>query len=255
MKGRKIVNERKRRAETGGCLFGLHVVESWLEASPGRLRRVLVKAKPQPRLAGIAALARAKNVDVEEVADERLAQVAGTMRHQGVVGLADEFPYAPFERVLAEHPHVLLLLDQIQDPRNLGAILRTTAAVSAGGVILPKDGAAGITATVEVASAGAAARLPIARVTNLVRAVGQLRDEGYWAVALDARADVSIFALRATGPILLVVGGEGGVRPLLLRSCDEAASIPMPGAVESLNVSVAAGVALYEIHRQQSATR
>lgn len=253
MKGRKFVNEHRRRAGVDGCLFGPHVIESWLTTSPGRLRRVLVKAKPQGRLASIAALARANDVDVEEVGDDRLAQAAGTPRHQGVVGLADEFPYAPLERVLAAQPAVLVVLDQIQDPRNLGAILRTAAAVSVGGVLLPKDGAVGVTATVEVASAGATARLPIVRVTNLVRAVGQMRDQGYWAVALDARADVCIFALRARGPILLVVGGEGGVRPLLLRSCDEAASIPMPGAVESLNVSVAAGVALYEIHRQRAA--
>lgn len=251
MKGRKFVNEGKRRGAGEGYLYGPHVVEGWLQAGTGRLRQVWVKAKPHGRLADIADMARAAGVVVQEAGTEQLSQRAGTSRHQGVVGLADEFEYASFEEVLGARPDPVVMLDQIQDPRNLGAILRTAGAVSARGIILPKHGTVGLTASVEVAAAGAASRLQVARVTNLVRTVGQLRESGYWTLALDARAEVSIFQVDIPSPTVLVIGGETGVRPLLSRSCDQTASIPMPGGVESLNVSVAAAIALYEIHRRR----
>jgi len=253
MKARKFVNEHKRRGEIESYLYGPHVIESWLAESSRRLDRIWVRGKPHGRLARVAQMARDKCVDVQETSDDELRRISGTGHHQGVVGLARDFQYAPLDRVVATRPSLLLALDQVQDPRNLGAILRTAAAVATGGIILPKHGTVGITPTVEVAAAGAAARVPIVRVTNLVRTVGLLRQAGYWAIALEASAKLSIFEVHAPGPTVLVVGGEAGVRPLLLRNCDEAASIPMPGGVESLNVSVAAGVALYEAHRRASA--
>jgi len=224
-------------------------MESWLEVSPQRLQRLWTRARPQGRLAGVVATAVEKGVSVEEVGDDQLSQLAGTGRHQGIVGQAREFHYASIEEIVSALPAVVIALDQIQDPRNLGAILRTGAAVDAGGVILPKDGTVGVTATVEVAAAGAAARVPIARVTNLVRSVKLLRERGYWVVGLDARAEVGIFDLDSPAPTLLVIGGESGIRPLLAKACDQTVSIPMTRSVESLNVSVAAAIALYQLGR------
>jgi 23S rRNA (guanosine2251-2'-O)-methyltransferase len=227
------------------------VIESWLAVSPKRLRRIWVRPKPRGRLANIAETARSRGIAVEELGEDRLNQLSGTGRHQGIVAQVHEFQYAPIERIASSPSGAIVVLDQIQDPRNLGAILRTAAAVSAAGVVLPKDGTVGITATVEVAAAGTAAFLPIARVTNLVRTVKWLQEKGYWAVALDAGGALSIFDIDARGRTLLVVGGEGGVRPLLRSTCDQTASIPMGGSVESLNVSVAAGVALYQLYRRE----
>jgi 23S rRNA (guanosine2251-2'-O)-methyltransferase len=199
-------------------------------------------------------MARDRGVALAEVSDEQLKQLTGNSHHQGVVAQAREFHYAPIESIVSRGG-VIVVLDQIQDPRNLGAILRTAAAVSAAGVVLPKDGTVGVTATVEMAAAGTAARLPIARVTNLVRTVKWLKEQGYWTVALDARGTQSIFDLDLGEPTALVVGGETGVRPLLLSVCDRTASIPMDRTVESLNVSVAVGIALYQIHRPQLEAR
>lgn len=247
MKGRKFVNEGRRRAARDPHVYGPHVVQSWLEVAPQRLRRIWVRARPRGRLGTIAEMARARGVAVEEAGDDELNQRIGAGRHQGVVAQAHEFPYASLEDVAAPGRRAIVLLDQIQDPRNFGAIIRTAAAVSAAGVVIPKDGTVGVTATVEAAAAGASARIPIARVTNLVRTVKWLQEKGYWAVALDARGELSIFDIDTAVPTLLVIGGETGVRPLLMSSCDRTASIPMVGPVESLNVSVAAGVALYQI--------
>jgi 23S rRNA (guanosine2251-2'-O)-methyltransferase len=254
MKGRKFVNEGRRRGSGATSLYGIHAIEAWLQTSPRRLQRVWIRRGPHGALAAIAAAARAAHVRVEEVGDDDLTQRAGHNRHQGVVAAAHEFAYADVEDIIAAQPRLVVVLDQVQDPRNLGAILRTAAAVDAGGVILPKDGAVGVTPTVEVAAAGTAARLKVARVTNLVRTVKLLQDKGYWTVALDARGDADIFKLGPGAPTVLVIGGEGGVRPLLARSCDQVAAIPMPGGTESLNVSVAAALALYELYRRGAAS-
>jgi 23S rRNA (guanosine2251-2'-O)-methyltransferase len=197
-------------------------------------------------------LAHRNNVPVEIAEDPKLITLAGTSRHQGVVASACEFPYTSSEATLQERPSVVLIVDRVQDPRNLGAILRTAAAVQAGGVILPKDGSVQITATVEGAAAGAAARIPISRVPNLVRLVNQLKALDYWVVALDAQGNTKVYDFVPSKRTAVVVGGEAGVRPLLLKSCDHVVSIPMPGQVESLNVSVAAAVLLYEIYRRGS---
>jgi 23S rRNA (guanosine2251-2'-O)-methyltransferase len=198
----------------------------------------------------LAELARERLLPVRESVEHELTTLAGTPRHQGVVAFATEFPYEDLGSLVAAPGRVLVVVDRVQDPRNLGAIIRTTAAVGAQGVILPKDGAVGVTPTVEVAAAGSTATLPVCRVTNLVRSVSFLRDEGYWAIGLDAGGESDLFGALPRHPILLVIGGESGVRPLLRRTCDQVVSIPMNGQVESLNVSVAAGVALYEIRRQ-----
>jgi 23S rRNA (guanosine2251-2'-O)-methyltransferase len=250
MKGRKFVNEGRQRGASPTSLYGIHAIEAWLRVSPQRLQRIWIRARAQGKLLALADAARAARVPVEQVGDEQLNLLAGTTRHQGVVAAARDFEYTPVEDLVEGRPRLVVVLDQIQDPRNLGAILRTAAAVAAGGVVLPKDGAVGVTPAVEVAAAGAAASLKLARVTNLVRTVKFLQEQGYWAVALDPGGAVDIFSLDTGASIALVLGGETGIRPLLLRSCDLIASIPMPGAIESLNVSVAAALALYEIYRR-----
>lgn len=232
-------------------LYGIHVIEEWLSVDATRLRSLYVKPGAQPKLSPIVEIAREKGIPVAQADESQLTSLAGSPRHQGVVGLARDFPYAPVEGIVEARSPTLLVVDQIQDPRNLGAILRTAAAVGVGGVILPKDGSVPVTASVEIAAAGAAARVPVSRVTNLVRLVDHLKTAGYWVVALDAREGVTIYEFDPSALTAVVVGGEAGVRPLLRRSCDHVVNVPMPGSVESLNVSVATAVVLYEIYRRR----
>jgi 23S rRNA (guanosine2251-2'-O)-methyltransferase len=254
MKGRKLVNVTRRTSTRRDLLHGLYVIEGWLKVRPSRLRRLYVTNRPSAKTARLLDLADHQNIAVERVEDHYLSTLSGTARHQGVVAWVYEFPYSQSEAVLQLRPPVVLVVDRIQDPRNLGAILRTAVAVQAGAVALPKDGSVEVTATVESAAAGAAAHIPICRVTNLVRFVGQLKALNYWAVALEAQGETSLYALEPPQLTAVVVGGEGGVRPLLLKSCDQVVTIPMPGPVESLNVSVATAVFLYELHRRRAGT-
>ena len=149
----------------------------------------------------------------------------------------------------------MLLADRIQDPHNLGAILRTAEAVGAGAVLIPKDGSVGVTATVEVAAAGAAALVPVGRITNAARALQQLKEAGYWTVGLIARSGIDLYQFDPPERVVVVVGGETGMRPLVAKHCDFAVSIPMRGKVESLNASVATAVVLYELARRRSGGR
>lgn len=252
MKGRKLVNAR-RRLPAACTLYGIHAVEEWLDSRPARLLQLYVSRAPAGRLSCIVDLAVRKGIAVEHVDDRFLASVAGTDRHQGIVALASEFPYVPLESLLAARLPTVLILDRIQDPRNLGAILRTAAAIGGAGVLLPRDGSVPITASVEVAAAGGAARVSVSRVTNLVRTVRHLQEAGYWVIALDAREGVCFFELELPPMMAMVVGGEVGVRPLLRGSCDQVARLPMPGGMESLNVSVAVAVVLYEMYRRRVA--
>lgn len=197
-------------------------------------------------------LADKAHVRREACSDETLTRLAGTPRHQGIVATAAPFPYAELEGVVEPPPRLLLLADQIQDPHNLGAMVRTAEAVGAGAVLIPKDSSVGVTATVEVAAAGAAALVPICRVTNAARALQQLKSSGYWTVGLMARRGVDLYQFDPPERVVVVVGGETGIRPLVAKQCDFAVAIPMRGRVESLNASVATAVVLYELTRRWS---
>lgn len=200
--------------------------------------------------------AKKQDTFVQFVAKERLNQISGTGKHQGVIAFMAACAYAEVEDMLAlarekgEDPF-LILLDNMEDPHNLGAIIRTANLAGAHGVIIPKRRAAGLTATVAKTSAGALYYTPVAKVTNLVRTMEELKKQGLWFVCADMGGE-QMYRLNLTGPIGLVIGSEGeGVGRLVKENCDLTAGIPMKGDIDSLNASVAAGVLAYEVVRQR----
>lgn len=200
--------------------------------------------------------AKAKQTPVKFVTKERLDQLSETGKHQGVIAYAAAYEYATVEEILdnarqkGEAPF-LFLLDNIEDPHNLGAIIRTANLAGAHGVIVPKNRAAGLTAVVAKTSAGALNFTPVVRVTNLAKTIEELKKEGIWFVCADM-GGTTMYDLNLKGPIGLVIGNEGeGVGRLVKEKCDMVASIPMKGDIDSLNASVAAGVLAYEIVRQR----
>ena len=200
--------------------------------------------------------ARKHDVIVSFVAKERLDQMSKTGKHQGVIASAAAYEYAEVEDILnlareKGEPPFIFLLDNIEDPHNLGAIIRTANLAGAHGVIIPKRHAVGLTATVAKTSAGALNYTPVAKVTNLGATMEELKKEGMWFVCADM-GGTTMYDLNLTGPIGLVIGNEGeGVGRLVKEKCDYVASIPMKGDIDSLNASVAAGVLAYEIVRQR----
>ena len=200
--------------------------------------------------------ARKHDVIVSFVAKERLDQMSKTGKHQGVIASAAAYEYAEVEDILnlareKGEPPFIFLLDNIEDPHNVGAIIRTANLAGAHGVIIPKRHAVGLTATVAKTSAGALNYTPVAKVTNLGATMEELKKEGLWFVCADM-GGTTMYDLNLTGPIGLVIGNEGeGVGRLVKEKCDYVASIPMKGDIDSLNASVAAGVLAYEIVRQR----
>lgn len=200
--------------------------------------------------------ARKHDTIIQYVTKERLDQMSETGRHQGVIAVAAAYEYATVEDILEaarekREPPFLFLLDGIEDPHNLGAIIRTANLAGAHGVIIPKHRAAGLTATVSRTSAGALNYTPVAKVTNLVTTIENLKKQGIWFVCADMDGE-TMYQLNLTGPVGLVIGSEGsGVGRLVRETCDMQASIPMKGNLDSLNASVAAGVLAYEIVRQR----
>ena len=207
----------------------------------------------------IAREARKKDTIINYVSKERLDQLSETRAHQGVIAQVAAYEYSTVEDILAKaeekgEPPFLILLDNVEDPHNLGAIIRTANLAGAHGVIIPKRRAVGLTSTVAKTSAGAINYTPVAKVTNLVRTMEELKEKGIWFVCADMGGE-SMYRMNLTGPIGLVIGNEGeGVSRLVKEACDFTASIPMKGDIDSLNASVAAGVLAYEIVRQRFAS-
>jgi len=200
--------------------------------------------------------AKKHDIFVKYVAKERLDQLSETGKHQGVIAYAAAYEYSEIEDIFAkaeeknEAPFVFIL-DNIEDPHNLGAIIRTANLAGAHGVIIPKNRAVGLTATVARTSAGALNYTPVVKVTNIAKTIEELKDKGLWFVCADMDGEV-MYRQNLTGPIGLVIGNEGeGVSRLVKEKCDYVASIPMKGDIDSLNASVAAGVLAYEIVRQR----
>jgi 23S rRNA (guanosine2251-2'-O)-methyltransferase len=239
-------------------VVGINAVAAALENDAVNVREVLVEARARnPRLQEIAEAARTAGVAVRVVPGDALEKLSGGNRHQGVVAsyaASRTYDENDIDALLssAAGPPLLLILDGVQDPHNLGACLRSAAAAGATAVVIPKDKSAPVNATVRKTSAGAADRVPILRVTNLARTLETLKQAGVWMVGLAGEATQSLYAVDLKGPIGIVMGGEGeGMRRLTREHCDYLAQIPMSGAVESLNVSVATGIALFEVRRQR----
>ena len=239
-------------------VVGLNAVASSIEHDAEHVREVLVEAGGRnARLTEIEENARRKGIDVRRVSAQALDGVAGGVRHQGVAARYaaaktwDEHELAGLVEA-AEGKALVLVLDGVQDPHNLGACLRSAAAAGATAVVIPKDKSATVNATVRKTSAGAADRLPVVSVTNLSRTLRELQKLGVWIYGLAGEADTSLYDTDLRGNVALVLGGEAdGLRRLTREHCDGLAKIPLPGDVESLNVSVAAGVTLFEAVRQR----
>lgn len=235
-------------------IAGINALEGLLEASPERIVRVWLKPGGR-RLDALGQRLAAAGVAVEHCEERTLDRRAGGLRHQGV--LAECLPAPSLDEhdltaLLDSHdgPPLLLVLDQVQDPHNLGACLRTARAAGALAVIVPKDRAASLTPAARRAAAGAAEHLPLISVTNLARTLTSLADRGIWLVGLAGEAETSLFDCSLDGPLALVLGSEEkGLRRLTRERCDQLVRIPMAGDTESLNVSVAAGIALFSAVR------
>ena len=239
-------------------VVGINAVAAALENDPGNVREVLVEARARnPRLAEIAQHARDAGIAVRTVPSDALEKLSQGNRHQGVAAsyaASISYDEHDLETLVANAngPALLLVLDGVQDPHNLGACLRSAAAAGATAVIIPKDKAAQVNATVRKTSAGAADRVPVVRVTNLSRTLAALKEAGVWFVGLAGEGEQSLYDVDLKGSIGIVMGGEGeGMRRLTREHCDWIARIPMQGEVESLNVSVATGIALFEARRQR----
>lgn len=240
-------------------LLGIHAVMSALEHDAGNLREVLIaEGSRNPRVAELEALAKERQVRLHRRTMDQLDKLARGERHQGVIGFYEAPPSLSESDLkgLVEQAGAkafFLVLDEITDPHNFGACLRSALAAGVDAVIVPKDRAAPTNATVRRSSAGAADRVRVVRVTNLARALDTLRDGGVWLTGLDGDAEASLYAQDLRGPCAIVLGAEGeGMRRLTRERCDFLAQIPMPGPMESLNVSVATGVALFEVVRQRA---
>ena len=200
----------------------------------------------------IASEVAARSVHLRHVKRERIEELAPGVVHQGVVARVGPYPYLGLKEILAAPDPLILVLDSVTDPRNLGAVLRTADGAGVSGVVIPKDRAVGVTPAAVKASAGASEHVPVARETNLRRALERMKEAGVWAYAAEGGAAPAYTELGLSGPVAFVLGSEGrGVRRLVREGCDGAVSIPMLGAVSSLNVSVAAAVLLFEARRQR----
>lgn len=215
----------------------------------------MVLAREDQRAEELLKLATARRLPVRRESREVLTTLCGHSHHQGVILSAAAFPYTDLD-ALMEEPFAerdpLILLDSIQDPQNLGALMRSACFLGAKGIVLPKDRSVRVTGTVVKIAAGAAAYLPVVEVTNLGRAMERLKERGYWIVGLDVREGRSIHDVDLTVPLALVVGSEHkGMRPLIAKGCDFLATIPSAGPLESLNAATAGAVALAEVLRQR----
>jgi len=237
-------------------LFGFHAVTVRMKVSPQSIREVHVDAsRRDQRMRQFVERAAQAGLRLIESDDEALQKLCGTHRHQGVVAKVEDLPQVrSLDDLLdsLEEPPLLLILDGVTDPHNLGACLRVADGAGAHAVIAPKDHAVGINATVAKVASGAAETVPYFMVTNLARTLKELKERDIWIVGTSDDAPANLYAADLRRPTALVLGAEGsGMRQLTRKNCDELVSIPMMGGVESLNVSVASGVCLYEARRQR----
>jgi 23S rRNA (guanosine2251-2'-O)-methyltransferase len=239
-------------------LYGFHPVYEALRAGRRTFHEIYISKQPRARrIERIRSAADRKNIRLNEASPAKLQSIGGSVSHQGVMARVTAYPLADTADLLARvlsgaRSPFFLLLDQIVDPHNLGAIMRTALCAGIDAVIIPKDRSAYPTPAVSRISAGALEYMLVAQVNNMVRFVKTLKDQDVWIVGLDQRAGQPLYGTDLTGAVGLVVGGEEkGIRPLVKRNCDFLISIPQCGPVGSLNASVAAAIAMYESHRQR----
>ena len=226
-----------------------------MSSSPSKTQILFDATRKDQRMRGFLEKAEAAGAKLVESDDDRLKALCGTHRHQGVVARVKAVAQShSLDEVMeqVEGPPLVLVLDGVTDPHNLGACLRVADGAGAHAVVAPKDHAVGLNATVAKVASGAAETVPYLMVTNLARSLNELKERDIWVIGTSDQAEKTLYDLDLTGPVALVLGAEGdGMRQLTAKTCDELVRIPMQGAVESLNVSVAAGVCLYEALRQR----
>jgi 23S rRNA (guanosine2251-2'-O)-methyltransferase len=238
-------------------LAGKHPVLEALRSGRPIHKVWIAEGAAKHQTASVVQAAKEAGVPVQFVDRRRLDQTVPGVNHQGVAAQAAALEYADVDDIFAAaerkgEPPLLILLDEIEDPHNLGSILRTADSAGAHGVIIPRRRSVGLTATVAKTSAGAVAYVPVARVANLAQTIDMLKERGVWVAGADASAEQDVYASDLTGPIALVIGNENrGLGRLIREKCDFLVKLPMLGRIQSLNASVAAGVLLYEIVRQR----
>lgn len=242
---------------TVALIYGIHAVAQRLRQAPGDCVELVCVERPNARLRELIGLARAGGVDVNQLPRAELDRLCGSDRHQGcVLKVRAGAPRPDLRECLQQisDTSLFLVLDGVQDPHNLGACLRTADAAGVDAVVIPRQRAAGLTASVRKVAAGAAESVPVVEVTNIARSLEAMKQAGVWIYGACGDAGDSIYRQHFAGPVALVMGGEGdGLRRLTREHCDHLVGLPMRGRVESLNVSVATGICLYEIQRSRDA--
>ncbi len=235
-----------------GRIFGVHAVFEALASGRPIERIHLARGVHSNKVKEILNLARQHGVPVRNEERTLLERMAPGDVHQGIIAVSGEVPYADFEVLFKTKSPLVVVLDGVEDPHNLGAVIRTAEASQASGVVVPERHSAPLSATVVKASAGASAYLPVVRAKNLVTAIDKLKERGLWVVGVDAAGSTDWTGFDYTVPVALVLGGEHhGLRRLVREHCDVLVRLPMLGKIASLNISVAAGVVLYEVVRQR----
>jgi len=242
-------------------IYGINPIMEMLQGRAKSVKQIVVAGtRGGENVQAILRLAARAGIPVEYRDRVYLEKLAGTGDHQGVICLCKDFEYADLDAVIRNRREpfrdgLIVLLDGITDPQNLGSLLRTAQCFAVNGIVIPQDRAAPVTPSVIKASAGAALHLPVARVVNLANTLDQLKKEGYWTYAAETRTGSALDKVDFEGPVVLVMGSEGeGIRPLVRKKCDFLVSIPLSGTFDSLNVSVAAGILLHHIMRKRIRT-
>jgi 23S rRNA (guanosine2251-2'-O)-methyltransferase len=239
----------------GELIFGVNPVRESLRGTRGAFNLYVQTNATDHRVENIIKLAEERGVGVHRREKIDLTKICASSHHQGIALEVEPFRYADLDELLASvtrsgAPGFLLVLDGILDPHNLGALIRSAACAGVNGVVIPKDRACGVTAAAEKSSSGAVETVPVVQVTNIAQTLETIKKSGYWVYGLAGEAVDSLFEIKFSGSIVLLIGGEGeGIRPLVRKQCDVMMSIPQYGGVGSLNASVAGGIAMFEVAR------
>jgi len=239
-------------------IYGVHPVLETLKRDESIVEKIiLARGKRNRGIQGILNLAEEKSIPVDIRSRDYLDELVPHKNHQGIACICEGFHYVSLDEMLARcgescNDTTILILDCIEDPQNLGSLIRSAYCFGTGGIIIPEDRAAAVTPAVIRASAGAAQHVPVAQVVNIARALDFLKEAGFWIYGADMNAEKALDAYRFAGPVGVVMGSEKkGIRPLVRKKCDFLMSIPMAGGLDSLNVSIAGGIVLYEMFRQR----